>query len=702
MKGKNKALSFEKSREIVMEAEYGVRRFTGKIALVVALICILMSLYHFYTAGWGVLTALKHRSIHLTFAVFLCFLFFPAKKGDRSKKISWTDFVFACIGASSALYTLVFFEQVTYRVGIPTRLDLVMGAILTLSVMEAARRSVSPALPAVCLFFLAYAYFGPYLPDIISHKGYSIRRILNHLYLTNEGIYSVPVGVASTFVYLFVLFGAFLERVGAGRYLIDISFATMGKFRGGPAKAAVVASGMLGMASGSSIANTVTTGTLTIPLMKKVGFKPEIAGAVEVAASTNGQLMPPIMGAAAFIMAEFTGIPYLEIVKAAFIPAVLSYTAIFSIIHLEALKSGIRGLPKAELPPIFSTFIKGAYYLIPIGLLIYLLVIVKLTPLYCAFYSIISIVVIGVLRRFAMCLSSYRSGNEVSEQEWKGLLFEDSSKTTEIAGNTPSALLQGLHLSLKDVLDALEMGARNMIGIASACAACGIIIGVVTLTGLGLKMTLLIVTLAQEKLALTLIFAMIASIILGMGLPTTATYIMMAAMTAPAIIEIGSDIGIPIIAAHLFVFYYGIVADDTPPVGLCAYAAAGIAQSDPLKTGINSFRLDAAAFTLPFIYLYNTQLLMIDVHLPELLYISFTAIVGMFSFSAGIQGFLITRAKLWERFTFFVIAIALIKPGFTTDLLGFAGLGSIYFLQKRRKAMQEIQTASPETPLRSE
>lgn len=689
-----KELTSEDARRVV-EAEIGARRFKGFFLWLATALCLVMSLYHFYTAGWGVLTAMRHRSLHLTFVLFLCFFFFPATRKGSRRNLPWYDIVFALVASFSALYTFIFYKDLAYRVGAPTTLDLIMGAILTIAVMEAARRSVSPALPFVCLAFLAYAYFGPYMPEIISHKGYSLKRIINHLYLTNEGIYGVPVGVASTFVYLFVLFGAFLERVGAGKFLIDISFAAMGKYRGGPAKAAVVASAALGMASGSSIANTVTTGTLTIPLMKKVGFRPEIAGAVEVAASTNGQLMPPVMGAAAFIMAEFTGIPYVDIVKAAFIPAVLSYTAIFSIIHLEAVKSGIEGLPKEELPPVFGTLIRGFYYIIPIVLLIYLLIVVRLTPLYCAFYSILLIAAIGMARRVAMTYMSYRSGTAIVDVSSISGLFAGKEETAAatVPRSTFESLYKGIYYGFKDLAGAMEMGARNMIGIAAACAACGVIIGVVTLTGLGLRMTLLIVTLAQDKLALTLVFAMFASIILGMGLPTTATYIMMAAMTAPAIVEIGSSVGVPIIAAHLFVFYYGIVADDTPPVGLCAYAAAGIAQSDPIKTGLNSFRLDAAAFTLPFIYFYNTQLLMINVNILELLYIIFTAIIGMFSFSAGIQGYLITKARLWERIAFFCIAIALIKPGFMTDLTGIGGLGLIYLLQRRRKA-RELREAS--------
>jgi TRAP transporter 4TM/12TM fusion protein len=669
-----------RQKKVGIEVEFGPRKLTGIIHFFVTSVAILMSFYHLYTAGVGVPTAMLHRSRHLAFALFLCFLYFPFRGTSRRDTIPFIDWIFAISGGVFALYTSIVYEQLVYRVGNPTTLDLIFGTVLILLILEATRRSVSPALTIITMVFISYVFLGPWMPELIEHRGYSFKRFIDHLFLTGEGIWGVPIGVSATFVFLFVLFGAFLERIGAGDYLLNLAFATMGRFRGGPAKAAVVASAFMGTVSGSSIANTVTTGAMTIPLMKKVGFRSEMAGAVEVAASTNGQLMPPVMGAAAFIMAEFTDIPYIQIIKHAIIPAVLSYIAIFSIIHIEAVKSGIGKLSREEMPPVLRTFFGGAYLLIPLAILIYVLLIMRLTPLTSAFISIVASIAICLLENNIRYPIHYARGAKKNKAQAIEETAAQDIKWNPWVGGTVG--------TIKTVLQAMEMGARNMIGIAAACACCGIIVGVVSLTGLGLKMTLLIVTLAQGKLFLTLIFAVFACIILGMGLPTTATYIVMAAMTAPAIVEIGADLGVPLIAAHLFVFYYGIVADDTPPVGLCAYAAAGIAHSDPIKTGIQSFKLDAAAFTLPFIYLYNPQLLIINTNFAELSGIILAAILGMYLFAAGIQGFLLVKTRLWERISLFIIAILLIKPGLLTDIVGVGWFAFILLLQILRKRHQ--------------
>jgi len=676
-------------KEVAIEAEFGARRLTGILRIFTGTVAIAMSFYHFYTAGIGIPTASIHRSVHLCFALALCFFLFPGTRKGRRDTIPILDWTLAICGAMAAIYVAVFYKDIVFRVGNPTSLDIVFGIVLILLILEATRRSVSPALPFITILFIIYTFVGPYMPDIIAHRGYGIRRFIDHEFLTMEGLWGVPIGVSATFVFLFVLFGAFLDRIGAGQFLINLSFATMGRYRGGPAKAAVVASAAMGTVSGSSIANTVTTGAMTIPLMKKVGFRSEIAGAVEVAASTNGQLMPPVMGAAAFIMAEFTDIPYIQIVKHAFIPAVLSYVAIFSIIHLEAIKSGIQRLPKEDTPNLLQTLKRGSHYLIPLVVLIYVLMVTKLTPLTSAFISICVGIVISLIDNLVRTYLR-RSGWEkpITDQR---LLIQRRPVADTYGGS--------FWMWVKIVVQALEMGARNMVGIAAACACCGIIVGVVTLTGLGLKMTALIISMGQivdipiVQVLLTLLFAVFACIILGMGLPTTATYIIMAAMTAPAIVELGKTVdvgggqlGVPLIAAHLFVFYYGIVADDTPPVGLCAYAAAGIANSDPIKTGFNSFRLDAAAFTLPFIYFFNPQLLLINITPLGLPMIIGTAILGMFAFSAGIQGYFIVRAKIWERISFFIIAILLIWPGLWTDLIGLGGMSLIYLLQRGRRS----------------
>ena len=567
--------------------------------------------------------------------------------------------------------------------------------------LEATRRSISPILPIITIVFLLYAYFGPYIPFDLAHRGFRVKRIIDHIFMTGEGLWGVPLRVSATFVFLFVLFGAFLDKIGAGEYLINLSFALMGRFRGGPAKAAVVASCAMGSISGSSIANTVTTGAMTIPLMKRVGFKNHVAGAVEVAASTNGQLMPPIMGAAAFIMAEIIGVPYIEIVKAAFIPAVLSYTAIFSIVHLEAVKENIRGLTREECPPFIKTLLSGIHYILPLAILIWLLLITMWTPTTAASWSILMGAVVAIGNNF------YRSRWTFPQLAEQG--GQDDNPAYAAYRENPKNFT--FTRSRQEILEALETGARNMAGIAAACACCGIIIGVVTLTGLGLKMATLITEAAGGNLLLTLVFSVFASIILGMGLPTTATYIIMAAMTAPAIMTISADLslGLPVVAVHLFVFYYGIVADDTPPVGLCAYAAAGIANADPVKTGWKSFRLDLAAFTLPFMFIYNTKLLMIDTSWQELLYIVPMCILGMFCWSVFIQGYWKIKTSIIERFAFLGLAFLLVNP---SDLFlggikinqhlvnGFAiaAMGLIYLWQRARanrgKAPRAVQNGA--------
>ncbi len=646
----------EDSVRLAQESETGVRQFTGRLGRIVRWIAIFMSLFQLYTGFFGELPGSKQLSIHLTFAMVLCFLCFPARRGTSPlTRVSVPDVILAVLGGGAALYLFVNYDHVVTSVGSAALYDLVIGGALILFVLEATRRSISIMLPIITTIFLIYAYVGPYIPGELAHRGFSVKRIIDHIYMTGEGLWGVPLRVSATFVFLFVLFGAFLEKIGAGEYLIRLSFSTMGRFRGGPAKAAVVASCAMGSISGSSIANTVTTGAMTIPLMKKVGFKPHTAGAVEVAASTNGQLMPPIMGAAAFIMAELIGVPYFEIVKRAFIPAVLSYTAIFCIVHLEAVKENITAMEKEDMPPFVRTFLSGVHYLIPLVVLIWLLLVVMWTPTTSAAWAIL----VGIL--VALGHNFYRSRVLYPRRRAEGYSGNDPAYHEYLRQSEGFFLRR----SADEVLGALESGARNMAGIAAACACCGLIIGVVTLTGLGLKMATLITVAAGGSLFLTLVFSVFASIILGMGLPTTATYIIMATMTAPAIVHISDmlNLGLPIVAIHLFVFYYGIVADDTPPVGLCAYAASGIAGADPIKTGWKSFRLDLAAFTLPFMFIYNPKLLFYNTNWMELAYILPMSIVGMFCWSVFIQGFWVTKTYWFERLLFLALAFLLVNPG---------------------------------------
>jgi TRAP transporter 4TM/12TM fusion protein len=662
-----------------------------------AVVAISMSIFQLYTGFFGELSGAKQLSIHLTFAMVLCFLLYPRSKKAPRHVIALVDILLAIIAGGASLYMFLNYEHVVYSVGNPATYDLLIGGLLIVLILEATRRSISPMLPIITIVFLIYAYIGPHIPGELAHRGFNVSRIIDHVFMSSEGLWGVPLRVSATFVFLFVLFGAFLEKMGAGDYLINLSFATMGRFRGGPAKAAVVASGAMGSISGSSIANTVTTGSMTIPLMKKVGFKPHAAGAVEVAASTNGQLMPPIMGAAAFIMAEMIGMPYFEIVKAAAIPALLSYTAIFSIVHLEAVKENIRGLKKEETPELIKTFITGLHYLIPLFVLIWLLLVWFWTPTTSATWSILAATLVIVGNNFFRSTVSYprlqAKGEESLEAAYKEYVHHPNNFFTR--------------RTLGEILTSLETGARNMAGIAAACACCGIIIGVITLTGLGMKMAMLISAAAGSNLFLSLLFSVLACIILGMGLPTTATYIIMAAMTAPAILTISQNLGaeLPLIAIHLFVFYYGIVADDTPPVGLCAYAAAGISGSDPVRTGLKSFRLDLAAFTLPFMFIYNTKLLMIDTNLTELAYLVPMCILGMFCWAVFIQGFWLVRTKLFERLIFLGLAFILVNPSglnigqvhiplHLANASGIAGMTLLFVWQRlrRKKASETYQT----------
>lgn len=655
-----------------LEQEIGPRELRGGLLFIASGIAAAMSLFHLYVGGFGALVDMKQRSLHLAFALVLAFLHFPLLRRWRSSfPVLIVDLVLAALAGVVAAYPFFFHDQILERVGNPSPLDVAVALALTVLVLEATRRSISFMLPIVALAFLAYALMPQgWLPEIIGHRDYSLRRVMDQMFMATEGIFGIPLGVSATYVFLFVFFGSTLEAIGAGRYLIDLSVSLMGRFRGGPAKAAVVASGTMGTISGSSIANTVTTGVITIPLMRKIGFPAVNAGAVEVAASTNGQLVPPVMGAAAFIMAETLGVSYGEVVKVAILPALLSYTAIFTIVHLDALKLGLGAMDRKEVPPFFFTFFRGAHFMIPLVLLLALLILGR-TPMYAAFYSIVSglfllLIEIPVRRLynavFTHPLLTY------SEEE-----IEPFGKVIRRFGRV------------------FVLGSRNMIGIAVACACCGMIIGVVSLTGLAGQISNIIVEFSGGKLLPTLIFSMFVAIIMGMGLPTTATYIMMAAMVAPAVVAGATEAGVelPIIAIHMFVFYYGIVADDTPPVGLCAYAASGISGADPIRTGLKSFSLDLAAFMLPFMFIYNTELLLIDVHPTRLPFMILFAVTGMIAFSGAIQGYLAGPVPWWGRLVLLLSAFLLVKPGVVLSLTGSALLVGVFFLsrsEKRRRA----------------
>jgi TRAP transporter 4TM/12TM fusion protein len=653
------------SVEAQAEVERSSRTVTGVFALLILAVCVGFSLFHLYTAGFGALVALKQRSVHLAFALVLAFLAFPFARRMRQRTIPIYDLFLALAAVASSMYIFVNYEDLMLRGGKPTTMDLVAGGVCILLVLEATRRVVGKPLVILAGLFLIYGYYGPHMPGPFAHRGADLSRIIDHLYLGTEGLFGIPLGVSATYIIIFILFGSFLQVTGAGRMFIELALGLFGWMRGGPAKAAVVASGMIGSISGSSVANAVTTGTFTIPLMKRVGFKPHVAGGVEVAASSSGQLMPPIMGAAAFIMVEYTGIPYIEIIKAAAIPCILSYCAILFMVHLEAVKNGIKGLPRNELPPVKRILLTQGHMLLPFFVLIYMLV-VGFTPMKAGFYAILFTV------GLALTVNLLKLGHREVRENWRRLLVP--------------ATVAALRLGVQ----ALEIAARNCVSVALACATAGIIIGIVTLSGLGLKLSSIIVQAAGGELWLTLIFTMIGSMVLGMGLPTTGTYIILAAITAPALVHVG----VPLLAAHLFVFYFGILADDTPPINLPAYATAGLAGANPVQTGITGFKYDCGALMLPFIFATNSALLLIDTDWLGVLHAIGAALLGILAMTSALQNYLLTYHRIWERVMLFAAAVVLVHVSWYTDLIGIGLILLVLVLHKlrMRKEARQVDT----------
>lgn len=625
-----------------------LRSPAGAAATFIFIIAVVMSLFHLYTAGFGILQAMKQRAVHISFSFVLVFLLYPVSIKANKTRIPFYDYLLAVLGVIIGAYILYNYNQLVLRAGAPTQMDLIMGFCAIVLVLEATRRSIGPELPIVAIIFLLYAYFGPKLPGLLGHRGYDLRRIIYHTYLTTEGIFGTPLSVSSTYVFLFILFGAFLDKTGVGKFFIDMAFSLTGHMRGGPAKTAVVASCLMGSISGSSVANTVTTGAFTIPLMKRVGYKPHFAGAVEAAASTGGQIMPPVMGAAAFIMAEFTGISYLEIIISAAIPAILYYLAVGTMVHLEACKLGLRGVSRAELPHTRDVLVK-IYLLLPVVFIIYFLV-KGFTPFKAAYWGIIGTVLIGIVDVIVNYL--LRHEGQINVRQY-----------------------------IVNMIDALADGARGSVSVAMACATAGIVVGVVTLTGLGLKVATLIIALAGGNLLLTLFFTMIASIILGMGLPTTAKYIVLATMAAPAL----TDLGVPLMAAHLFILYFGVIADVTPPVALAAYAGAGIAGANAMQTGFTALKLALAGFLIPFVFALSPDLLLIETTAVDASFAFISASIGIVALAAAVENYLLTYCKFYERILLFAAALALINPGLYTDAFGVVVLGGILFLQHLRQ-----------------
>lgn len=612
-------------------------------AAIASVVAVLMSLFHLYTGFMGSLDPWSQRVIHLTLGFLITFLSIPILKG---KKITIVEIGLAALSLLSGLYIMVNMDAIVDRAGLPSTWDIVFGIITILLVLEMTRRVIGLALVIVSGAFLLYAYFGPYLPEAIAHRGYSVERIATQMYTTLEGIYGVPLGVSATFVILFVIFGAFLEATKTGDFFINFANSIAGKGRGGPAKVAVISSGFFGTISGSAVANVVGTGTYTIPLMKRTGYAPHFAASVEAVASSGGQLVPPVMGAAAFVISEMTGESYLKICLAAIIPSLLYYMGLFAAVHMEARRADLRGLTEAEVPPFWGTLKTQGYLAISALVLVYFLAVELRSPSFSAFWAIIA----------ALILSSIR-------------------KSTR--------------LNLKGLAKALEAGARGALSVVAACAAAGIVVGVVTLTGLGLKFSGAIIQLAQGNLYLTLFFTMIASLILGMGLPTTAAYIICAILAVPAL----TNLGVNVLSAHLFVFYFAIISAITPPVALAAYAGAGIAKSDPMKTGWTACRVGLAAFIVPYMFVFNPALLMSgQVH--QILWVTFTGLVGVTLLSCATIGWFLESMAKWERFLLAASAILLIEPRLITDIGAVVFLIPVALNQIRlRKATKKTSSA---------
>ena len=631
------------------DTESRFRILHGWEATMVSLIAVAMSCFHFYTSGFGLLLAQKQGAVHLAFTLALVFLLYPASsKQSKTNGIPFYDFIMAAIGVASAMYLVVFFNDLVTRAGLPTTTDLVMGFLLIASLLEATRRISNPILPCLAIVSLLYCYFGRYMPQMLAHRGFTVSRIINHMYLGTEGIFGTPLEVSSTFVFMFILFGAVLEKTGLGRFIIDLSLALAGWSTGGPAKVAVVSSGLMGTVSGSSVANVCTTGMFTIPLMKSVGYQPYFAGAVEAVASTGGQIMPPVMGAGAFIMAQFLGVPYIEVAIAAIVPALLYYFAVMVQVHFEASRLGLKGIPWNQLPPIWPLLKTKGFLLIPLIAIIYFLL-AGFTPLKAAFN--------GILVSFVL-----------------------------------SWLNKETRLTPKRIYEAFESGARGAIGVACACATVGMVVGMGTLTGLALRIAGAIVAAAGGSKILTLIYTMCASIVLGTGLPTTANFIVTSTMAAHALFQLG----VPPMAAYMFVFYFGIAADLTPPVALAAYAGAGIAGSDPMKTGCTAFKLALAGFLVPYIYVYNPMLLFINVVPLEMVQAICTALIGVFLLAMFTIGYYKAPMAWYMRIIAFAGALGLMIPGTKSDLAGLGVLALIHFVQKAKEARQKKEKGTAE------
>ncbi|RJX65796.1 TRAP transporter fused permease subunit [Vibrio sinensis] len=714
------------SAEDLIAQDVGARLPGGVMEKTIAALALIWSLFQLWIAsplpfifGFGVMNDTETRAIHLGFALLLAFLVFPARKSSPRDRVPITDGMLGLIACATSLYLFVMYEALAQRPGSLTTADFVTALIGLPLLLEAARRVLGLALPLIAIGFLVYSMAGQWMPGLLSHRGVQLDALANHQWITTEGVFGIALGVSTSFVFLFVLFGALLERAGAGHYFIQLAFSMLGHLRGGPAKAAVVASGLTGLISGSSIANVVTTGTFTIPMMRKVGFSAEKAGAVEVASSVNGQIMPPVMGAAAFLMVEYVGIPYVEIIKHAFLPAAISYIALLYIVHLEALKLGMEPIDAAKSKPWLvrlTGFAFGTLLVSGLSLAVYY-GFGWLKPLL-GDYTIVGVALILFITYIGL-LKIAASHDPLPE--------EDPDAPLDSLPNTKAVLLSGLHYLLPvvvlvwclmverlspglsafwgsiilavivltqrpllnwlrkdgkhdygsfsdgciDLREGLIAGARNMIGIGIATATAGVIVGAVSQTGVGLVLADLVEMLSMGNLLLMLILTAVLSLILGMGLPTTANYIVVSSLLAPVIVTLGQQHGliVPLIAVHLFVFYFGIMADVTPPVGLASFAAAAVSKGDPIKTGLTAFYYSLRTAALPFLFIFNTDLLLIDVDWIHGIAIFIVSTIAMLIFAAATQGWFLTRNKWYEGVLLLLVAFTLFRPGFWVDMV---------------------------------
>jgi TRAP transporter 4TM/12TM fusion protein len=650
------------------DPQLSFRTIGPKLSFIVTAILVSMSLYHFWASGFGLVREVLHRGIHISYVIGLVFIVFSWKKNTEDRinnslfsfqNVSILDYIFAILTVASALYLpLLPSEILASRVGNPELIDVVMGSILIILTLEAARRSVGPTLPIISVIFILFAIFGPYAPGALKHGGTSWLGFVNHIYITNQGVYGIAVGVMAQYVFLFILFGVLATRVGLGKLFIDLAMLIAGKYSGGPAKVAIFSSAFMGTISGSSIANTVTTGSLTIPAMKKIGYPSHFAGAVEAASSTGGQITPPILGAAAFIMVEYLGLPLKDILAAALLPALFHYFGIFIMVHLEAKKLGLRGLNHKELPKFFEIMKDNWLSLLPLIILVYFILAGR-TPDFAAIYGIISCVVVGILK--------------------------PKNK-----------------LNFIDLWNCLASGAKNTLAVGAAATCVGIIVGVVTLTGVGFRLGFVVLQTAgdignffsniwpisyfsfnQLKLFFSLVLIAISCIVMGAGIPTTATYIILVAVAAPALAQLNIE---PLVA-HFFVFYYGVLADITPPVALAAYAASGIAKSNPFKTGNTAFRLGIAKALVPFVFVYSPSLLLItnDFDLIKLIVTVLGALMGIGLIGIAFTGYWIKPLKTFEQWFLGLAALLFVAPGLNSMIVGLIAISPTIYSQFFKK-----------------